>query len=54
MSSVSDAQEDLKPQFSPDELQLINTELDGKSPQDILRWAVDHVEGLFQTTAFGL
>ena len=44
----------LKSQFSAEQLQQINAELDGKSPQDILRWAIDHVEGLYQTTAFGL
>lgn len=46
--------DDLRPQFTSEELQKINAELDGKSPQDILRWAVDNVRGLYQTTAFGL
>lgn len=44
----------LTPQFSPDDLKRINSELSGKSPQDILRWAIDNVQGLYQTTAFGL
>lgn len=44
----------LTPQFSSAELDRINAELDGKSPQEVLRWAIDHVQGLFQTTAFGL
>lgn len=44
----------LAAQFTPEQLDKLNAELDGKSPQDILRWAVDNVEGLYQTTAFGL
>jgi phosphoadenosine phosphosulfate reductase len=28
--------------------------LDGKTPQEILVWAIDHLDGLYQTTAFGL
>lgn len=46
--------DNLTPQYGPEEIQRINAELDGKSPQEILSWAVDNVEGLFQTTAFGL
>jgi phosphoadenosine phosphosulfate reductase len=42
------------PQFSPEDLQRINAELSGKSPQDILKWAIDNVQGLYQTPAFGL
>ncbi|KAJ9117340.1 hypothetical protein QFC20_000488 [Naganishia adeliensis] len=42
------------PQFSPEDLKRINAELSGKSPQDILKWAIDNVQGLYQTTAFGL
>ncbi|KAL7420098.1 3'-phosphoadenylsulfate reductase [Cryptotrichosporon argae] len=44
----------LTPQYSSAQIDAINAELDGKTPQDVLRWAVDNVEGLFQTTAFGL
>ena len=38
----------------PEELEKINEYLSGLAPEDILRWAVDHLPGLFQTTAFGL
>jgi phosphoadenosine phosphosulfate reductase len=40
--------------ISPEELERINEHLSGLAPEDILRWAVDHLPGLFQTTAFGL
>lgn len=40
--------------ISPEELERINGHLSGLAPEDILRWAVDHLPGLFQTTAFGL
>ncbi|KAJ9106104.1 hypothetical protein QFC21_001246 [Naganishia friedmannii] len=49
---MSDGQ--VTPQFSPEDLKRINSELSGKSPQDILKWAIDNVQGLYQTTAFGL
>lgn len=39
--------------ISPEELEKINEHLSGFTPEDILRWAVDHLPGLFQTTAFG-
>ncbi|KAF9782752.1 phosphoadenylyl-sulfate reductase [Thelephora terrestris] len=39
---------------SPEELERINEHLSGLAPEEILRWAVDHLPGLFQTTAFGL
>ena len=42
------------PQFSPEEIKQINRDLSGKTPQEILTWAIDHVDGLYQTTAFGL
>jgi phosphoadenosine phosphosulfate reductase len=42
------------PQFSPEEIDQINRDLAGKTPQEILVWAIDSVEGLYQTTAFGL
>ncbi|WVQ78424.1 phosphoadenosine phosphosulfate reductase [Cryptococcus sp. DSM 104549] len=44
----------LTPQYTPEEFERFNVELDGKSPQEILTWAVDHLDGLYQTTAFGL
>lgn len=42
------------PQFSPEEIDQINRDLAGKTPQEILTWAIDNVKGLYQTTAFGL
>lgn len=44
----------LTPQYTPEEIERFNAELDGKTPQEILTWAVDNVDGLYQTTAFGL
>lgn len=44
----------LTPQYSPEQLAEINKQLDGKSPQEVLTWAIDNIDGLFQTTAFGL
>ncbi len=46
-----------KPLQSPlaeDELNRINAYLATLSPQDILRWAMEHLPNLYQTTAFGL
>lgn len=46
-----------KPLQSPlpaDELDKINAYLASLSPQDILRWAIEHLPNLYQTTAFGL
>ena len=40
--------------ISPEQLEKINVHLSELTPEDILRWAVDHLPGLFQTTAFGL
>ena len=40
--------------LAPEELARINEHLRPLVPEDILRWAVAHVPGLFQTTAFGL
>ena len=40
--------------ISPEQLEKINEYLSKLAPEDILRWAVDHLPGLFQTTAFGL
>ena len=44
----------LKLPLSPEEVERINSYLRDKTPEDILTWAVEHVPGLFQTTAFGL
>jgi len=56
MSSNSEAgpSDVLKPQYTPEEISDFNKQLDGKTPQEILVWAIDHLDGLFQTTAFGL
>jgi len=40
--------------ISPEKLEEINKHLSELTPEDILRWAVDYLPGLFQTTAFGL
>jgi len=40
--------------LSKEELNRINTYLRTSTPEEILKWAVDHIDGLFQTTAFGL
>jgi phosphoadenosine phosphosulfate reductase len=53
--SITETQEGiLQPQFTPDQIDQFNAELDGKTPQEILVWAIDNVQGLYQTTAFGL
>lgn len=40
--------------LSKEDLDQINGHLKSMLPEEILRWAVDHIPGLFQTTAFGL
>jgi phosphoadenosine phosphosulfate reductase len=51
----SSTQDDvLQTQYTPEEISSFNKELDGKTPQEILVWAIDHLDGLYQTTAFGL
>ena len=40
--------------IEPERLEKINEYLSELTPEDVLRWAVDHIPGLFQTTAFGL
>lgn len=40
--------------ISADDLDKINAYLSPLIPQEILRWAIDHLPGLYQTTAFGL
>jgi phosphoadenosine phosphosulfate reductase len=56
MSSNSEAgpSDVLKPQYTSEEIATFNKDLDGKTPQEILVWAIDHLDGLYQTTAFGL
>jgi len=52
--SSSNQDEVLQTQYSPEDISQFNKELDGKTPQEILVWAIDHLDGLYQTTAFGL
>ncbi|KAG9218706.1 hypothetical protein CCMSSC00406_0001180 [Pleurotus cornucopiae] len=40
--------------LAPDALDLINSYLKDLTPEEILKWAIDYVPGLYQTTAFGL
>ena len=42
--------------LSKDDLETINVYLSSSSlsPQDILKWAIEYLPGLYQTTAFGL
>jgi len=40
--------------LSSEDLDKINAYLDSSTPRFILKWAVEHIPGLFQTTAFGL
>ena len=40
--------------LSQEEIDRINAYLNDKTPEQILEWAVEHIPGLFQTTAFGL
>jgi len=40
--------------IAEDELALVNAHLSLLTPQEILRWALDHLPNLYQTTAFGL
>jgi hypothetical protein len=55
-SSGSSSDAARKSLFTPDELVQINESLAGKSPQEILTWAIDTLPqgALWQTTAFGL
>jgi len=36
------------------QLEIINAHLSPMTPEEILRWAVEYLPGLYQTTAFGL
>jgi phosphoadenosine phosphosulfate reductase len=53
-SSTSSAGDILKTQYTPEQISAFNKELESKTPQEILVWAIDNLEGLYQTTAFGL
>ena len=46
--------EQLKLPLSNEDLDTINGHLKLLTPEEILRWAVDHIPALYQTTAFGL
>jgi phosphoadenosine phosphosulfate reductase len=53
-SSTSSAGDELKTQYTSEQISAFNKELESKTPQEILVWAIDNLEGLYQTTAFGL
>lgn len=40
--------------LSQAQLEAANQQLSNASPQQILEWAIDNLDGLYQTTAFGL
>ncbi|GAA5993351.1 hypothetical protein JCM11641_000859 [Rhodosporidiobolus odoratus] len=40
--------------FDPSQLDAVNEQLADASPKQILEWAIDHLPGLFQTTAMGI
>ncbi|TIB12145.1 hypothetical protein E3P92_02699 [Wallemia ichthyophaga] len=40
--------------ISQSQLEAANQQLSNASPQEILEWAMDNLDGLYQTTAFGL
>lgn len=44
----------LTPQYTPEQIDEFNKQLENKTPQEVLAWAIDNVDGLYQTTAFGL
>jgi phosphoadenosine phosphosulfate reductase len=46
--------EPLKLPLSQEDLKAINAHLKLLTPEEILRWAVDRIPDLYQTTAFGL
>ena len=45
---------DLTVKFSESHLNYINSQLQDKSPEEILQWAITTFPSLYQTTAFGL
>lgn len=53
-SSVPSFPKPLPLPLPQDELDRINAYLRDLAPEDILKWAVDHLPDLYQTTAFGL
>ena len=55
MSSLSSSlTKPLQLPLSDDDLEAINLYLSSLSAEDILKWAIEYLPGLYQTTAFGL
>lgn len=46
--------EPLKLPLSGEDLDIINAHLKTLTPEEILRWAIENIPDLYQTTAFGL
>lgn len=40
--------------FDPKDLKEINAKLESESPENIIKWSIENVDGLFQTSALGL
>ncbi|EMD40523.1 hypothetical protein CERSUDRAFT_111116 [Gelatoporia subvermispora B] len=53
-SSAPSFSKPLQLPISEEELKRINDYLCNLTPEEILGWAVEHIPGLYQTTAFGL
>jgi phosphoadenosine phosphosulfate reductase len=54
MSSLQNITKPLQLPLSKDDLDTINVYLSSLSPEGILKWAIEYLPGLYQTTAFGL
>ncbi len=52
--TVHDLPKPLELPLSDEQLEVINVHLSPMTPEEILRWAVEYLPGLYQTTAFGL
>ena len=52
--SVPDLPKPLELPLSDSDLTKINAYLSNLTPEDILRWGIDYLPNLYQTTAFGL
>lgn len=52
--NVSSFSKPLQLPLSVEDLASINSHLGTLTPQEIIRWGIDHLPGLAQTTAFGL
>ena len=53
-SSAPTFDKPLKLPLSQEDIDRINAYLSNETPEKILEWAVEHIPGLYQTTAFGL